>query len=313
MKSAGAVRLILHRRFPNAIKGKGMPKLPLKIGIHRDIRLISPDLSMKEIRSALHDYTSGPTYLRALTMHIKRYDLDGKVSGLVSEDEERHARETLARIESRIVTPIPSVPPHRCRGIVKVEPMNSVSHNAFTSTEIPTHAPGTLSPLGFADSVRYMFNNVSEVEAANLVSARDKANIEYGKTLGPEPAVNHAKNLTDMVALLDHIRNKRKIEAIKVVRDMTRMGLKEAKDWVEALHDTLPAQPPAKVPDYHKHNGFMVMTRENSYDSYEVMRVESYRDDAQDAAKQVVEGTGANRETVLVEVLGRTKPVFSML
>jgi hypothetical protein len=43
-------------------------------------------------------------------------------------------------------------------------------------------------------------------------------------------------------------QNGRKIEAIKIVREMTGMGLKEAKDWVEGLQSQIPPGPPRRWP-----------------------------------------------------------------
>jgi Ribosomal protein L7/L12 C-terminal domain/Short C-terminal domain len=40
------------------------------------------------------------------------------------------------------------------------------------------------------------------------------------------------------------LSDEQKIHAIKVVRDATGMGLKEAKDWVEALADRAPSTAP---------------------------------------------------------------------
>ena len=47
-------------------------------------------------------------------------------------------------------------------------------------------------------------------------------------------------------AILEAIYGARKIEAIKLVRDATSCGLKEAKDFVEKLADKLYAKEPQK-------------------------------------------------------------------
>ena len=47
-------------------------------------------------------------------------------------------------------------------------------------------------------------------------------------------------------AILEAIYDARKIEAIKLVRDATGCGLKEAKDFVEKLADELYAKEPQK-------------------------------------------------------------------
>jgi Ribosomal protein L7/L12 C-terminal domain len=49
-----------------------------------------------------------------------------------------------------------------------------------------------------------------------------------------------------MAALGEHIFRGRKIEAIKVYRELTGVGLKEAKDEIERLEDTLRREHPEK-------------------------------------------------------------------
>jgi ribosomal protein L7/L12 len=49
-----------------------------------------------------------------------------------------------------------------------------------------------------------------------------------------------------MTALMDLIFRGRKIEAIKLYRELTRLGLKEAKDEVDAIEATLRKDAPEK-------------------------------------------------------------------
>ncbi|WP_298962286.1 50S ribosomal protein L7/L12 [uncultured Methylobacterium sp.] len=191
--------------------------------------------------------------------------------------------------------------------------MNAVSQNAFISAQPLEHAPGTLAPAGFADSIRFYMNDGAPLTASELIKERDQKNITYGQRLGG-PGASKAETLAAMVGLLDALRNGRKIEAIKIVREMTGMGLKEAKDWVEGLQSQIPTPVPAPVQNY-KRDGFLVLTQgpDDYGGSCNIAVTESYRDDAERAAKSVLNDAPPHREVLLVEVIGRTKPVFSML
>ena len=58
-----------------------------------------------------------------------------------------------------------------------------------------------------------------------------------------------------MQKLLDLVRRGEKIEAIKMLRQETGIGLKEAKDVIEGMEETLSASPgvdrPCDTPDIH--------------------------------------------------------------
>ena len=55
-RSAYTIRQILVERFPACFRPKRTAKLPIKIGIHKDIRRAGPDLTAREIARALADY-----------------------------------------------------------------------------------------------------------------------------------------------------------------------------------------------------------------------------------------------------------------
>lgn len=93
-----ATREQLAAAFPLCFKPKREAKLPLKIGIHRDIRERQPELPMRRLRRALADYTSGPTYLAALVEGAPRIDLDGNAVGVVTAAEAATAAAHLAPI-----------------------------------------------------------------------------------------------------------------------------------------------------------------------------------------------------------------------
>ena len=80
---------------------KGQPKLPLKIGIYRDIRAAFPDMKARAIYSALWDYNRGPTYLRAMIAGAPRIDANGEPDGIVSEEHAKIAAEKLKSLPKR--------------------------------------------------------------------------------------------------------------------------------------------------------------------------------------------------------------------
>jgi len=89
------VRRLLVERFPNLFMGKGRLKIPLAIGIDKELFRLMPDISRKRIRSALHNYTSGPLYLKTLVAGQYRYGIDGHPAGIVTPEQADHAKERL--------------------------------------------------------------------------------------------------------------------------------------------------------------------------------------------------------------------------
>ena len=97
-RSAYTVRQILVERFPACFRPKRTAKLPIKIGIHKDIRRAAPDLTAREIARALADYTRGPTYLGVMLEGLDRLDLYGRPDGVVSASQAAFAQNRLAKI-----------------------------------------------------------------------------------------------------------------------------------------------------------------------------------------------------------------------
>jgi len=60
------MRDTLIERWPNCFKGPEQAKLPLKIGIHRDIKAIAPELSTKDLRTAIRYYVGDYQYRQAM-------------------------------------------------------------------------------------------------------------------------------------------------------------------------------------------------------------------------------------------------------
>ncbi len=95
--TAKDTRALLVEMFPACIQPQGAPKLPLKIGIDKDIRAAAPQIGGKALWIALQDYTGGKTYQRALVAGAARIGLDGQPAGVVTEQEAAHARHRLRR------------------------------------------------------------------------------------------------------------------------------------------------------------------------------------------------------------------------
>lgn len=79
-------RALLVEHFPKCFAPKGEPKRPLKVGIHEDIKARLPELAQRSLFIALADYTSGSSYLGAMTDGATRVDLDGEPAGIVTAD-----------------------------------------------------------------------------------------------------------------------------------------------------------------------------------------------------------------------------------
>src|SRR5918992_834795 len=87
-------RALFVKRFPACFAPRGKRKRPLKIGIDRDLAAAT-DLPIETIKSALRDYTSGPTYLRGFRVGADRVDLLGRACGNVTERDAAYARREL--------------------------------------------------------------------------------------------------------------------------------------------------------------------------------------------------------------------------
>ena len=101
-KSMMQMRGWLQRTFPKCFQPFGAPKLPLKIGILHDVKALYTTTLRHNLGNALGDYTSGATYLRAMTAGAVRIDLDG---GEVAEEAAKIAGRQLAKLEAKQNTP----------------------------------------------------------------------------------------------------------------------------------------------------------------------------------------------------------------
>lgn len=80
----------LCERYPACFKMSGT-KLPLKIGIDKDVISAAPDLNEDDVRWAIKVYVRDPAYLEMMIEGAARVDLDGHPVGVVTENEARWA------------------------------------------------------------------------------------------------------------------------------------------------------------------------------------------------------------------------------
>jgi ProP effector len=74
------------------------PKVPLKLGIAKDIIARCPDLEQHAIHLMLQRYMGGPKYLTCLIEGAPRHNLDGLTAGWVEAGAARRAAIGLARL-----------------------------------------------------------------------------------------------------------------------------------------------------------------------------------------------------------------------
>jgi ProP effector len=93
---------LLAETFPKCFSVYEGRRRPLKIGIHKDI-LAAADgaLTPLELGKPLGAYCSNKVYLGHTRKGAWRLDLDGKPAGIVTADEEAHAKATLAGIRAK--------------------------------------------------------------------------------------------------------------------------------------------------------------------------------------------------------------------
>lgn len=69
---------------------------PLALGIHKTVKERMPEIEAAPLRSAMKIHTASTRYLKALVTSKERFDLDGNVSGEVT-DEQREVASTALR------------------------------------------------------------------------------------------------------------------------------------------------------------------------------------------------------------------------
>ncbi len=85
---------LLQKKFPLAFPKKPAPKVPLKIGIHKDILEQADQLGINknDLRAAIKTWCWGLRYWECLVENSVRIDLNGNVSGQVTKVDADQAR-----------------------------------------------------------------------------------------------------------------------------------------------------------------------------------------------------------------------------
>ena len=100
--TVAAVIALLAELYPKCFSVYEGRRRPLKIGIHKDIlAAVDGALTPLELGKALGAYCSNQVYLSHTRTGAWRLDLDGKSAGVVTADEEAHAKATLAGIKAK--------------------------------------------------------------------------------------------------------------------------------------------------------------------------------------------------------------------
>lgn len=89
----------LQKHFPNAFPKSPAPKLPMKIGIHKDLLARSEQLgiSKKALREAIKAWCWGNRYWACIVEDTVRVDLNGDEAGCVTKADAEQARELEAK------------------------------------------------------------------------------------------------------------------------------------------------------------------------------------------------------------------------
>ncbi|HEY7296625.1 MAG TPA: ProQ/FinO family protein [Xanthobacteraceae bacterium] len=106
----GAIIKLLSDQFPHTFNRRD-PR-PLKVGIHADVLTALGDaVQHRDLKSALRAYTSNARYLGALSAGASRIDLDAKLAGTVTAEDEALAKRRLAESARRVSPPANVAPP----------------------------------------------------------------------------------------------------------------------------------------------------------------------------------------------------------
>src|SRR5262245_23961760 len=97
-----AVITALAARFPECFAVPDPRRRPLKVGIHADIlAALSGTIRRTELIRALAMHCSSDGYLERVLTGACRVDLEGKPAGVVTAEDERHAKGKRAGIKAK--------------------------------------------------------------------------------------------------------------------------------------------------------------------------------------------------------------------
>jgi ProP effector len=97
-----AVITVLAAKFPKCFAVSDTRRRPLKVGIDADLlAALGGSIRRTELIRALAMYCSSEGYLEGVLTGAWRVDLEGKPAGVVSADDEKHAKAKQAGIRTR--------------------------------------------------------------------------------------------------------------------------------------------------------------------------------------------------------------------
>src|SRR5215468_2102312 len=97
-----AVITVLAAKFPKCFAVSDTRRRPLKVGIDADLlAALSGSIRRTELIRALAMYCSSDGYLEGVLTGAWRVDLEGKPAGVVTADDERHAKAKRAGIKAK--------------------------------------------------------------------------------------------------------------------------------------------------------------------------------------------------------------------
>jgi ProP effector len=121
--TADAVICLLSERWPRAFAIYEKRRRPLKVGIHTDLAAaLDGALDRRELAIGLRRYCSSRGYLLAMRAGAARIDLDGNVTGILTAEDEAHAKQRLARRSRSSRTEGPAAPVARPHAAIHLVP-----------------------------------------------------------------------------------------------------------------------------------------------------------------------------------------------
>jgi ProP effector len=93
----------LQKKFPFAFPKKPAPKVPLKIGIHKDLleQVDRLGMSENELRAAIKTWCRGQRYWDCLVEDAVRVDLNGNTAGVVTKEEAQKTKQLKAKAKEK--------------------------------------------------------------------------------------------------------------------------------------------------------------------------------------------------------------------
>lgn len=187
----------LQKRFPKAFPKNPLPKVPLKLGISKDLAAQAESLALSEaeLLEAIKVWCQGNRYWSSMTKDAARVNLAGEPEGVVTPEQASRAR-SLSATHRRAKRPAakkaePTVAADGASVPAPVSaPVSAPSGDDVATTTVTSDVPSSL-PVRHAESVSAMVDDapVASVESpspaveetgANAMSSPQTANIASG-------------------------------------------------------------------------------------------------------------------------------------